>query len=107
MPRRGKSSKPKVRVDNAYVLLPLPSGVPVPMCFCGDPCKVAKSEEEDTYKQRYWMCANYAFDPPPRMICIGLLVRMYIFVPILLMSYYKMYDSRATIECFADPSTTL
>jgi len=20
--------------------LPLPSGVPVPMCFCGDPCKV-------------------------------------------------------------------
>ena len=47
MPRHGKSSKPKVRVDNAYARLPLPSGVPVPMCFCGDPCKVVKSEEEE------------------------------------------------------------
>ena len=86
MSRRGKSSKPTVWVGNAYAALPLPSGVPVPMCFCGDPCKVVESDEEDTYKQRYWMCANYAFDPPPRMIRIGLLVRMYIFVPILLMS---------------------
>ena len=32
---------------NAFDPLPLPSGVPVPMCFCGDPCKVAKSDEED------------------------------------------------------------
>ena len=24
----------------------MPSGVPVPICFCGDPCKVAKSDEE-------------------------------------------------------------
>ena len=38
------------------------SGVPVPMCFCGDPCKVAKSDEVDTYKQRYWMCSNSAFE---------------------------------------------
>ena len=53
MPRRGKSSKPKVRVGTAYAPLPLPSGVPVPMCFCGDPCKVAESDEHDTYKQRY------------------------------------------------------
>ena len=53
MPRRGKSGKPKVRVGNAYASLPLPSGVPVPMCFCDDPCKVAESDEEDTYKQRY------------------------------------------------------
>ena len=51
MPRHGKSSKPKVRVDNAYARLPLPSGVPVPMCVCGDPCKIAKSEEEETYNQ--------------------------------------------------------
>jgi len=40
MPRRGKSKKPPVRTGDAYVPLPLPSGVPVPMCFCGDPCKV-------------------------------------------------------------------
>jgi hypothetical protein len=41
---------------NAFDPLPLPSGVPVPMCWCGDPCKVAKSDEEDTCRQRYWMC---------------------------------------------------
>ena len=33
---------------NAFDPLPLPSGVLVPMCLCGDPCKVAKSDEEDT-----------------------------------------------------------
>jgi hypothetical protein len=43
----------------------------VPMCFCGDPCKVAKSNEEESYKQRYWMCKNYAFDSTPRQIHIG------------------------------------
>jgi len=75
-----------IPVSNAYLLLPLPSGVPVPMCFCGDPCKVAKSKEEDTYKQRYWMCANYAFDPPLRAFRIGLMVRMYFFVVILFLS---------------------
>ncbi|KAG2579354.1 hypothetical protein PVAP13_6NG282600 [Panicum virgatum] len=73
MPRRGKSKKPPVRTGDAYVRLPLPSGVSVPMCFCGDPCKVDVSIEEDTYKQRYWMCANYAFDPTPHQIRIGLL----------------------------------
>ena len=86
MPRRGKSGKPKVRVGNAYASLPLPSGVPVPMYFCSDPCKVGQSDEEDTYKQRYWMCANYAFDPPLRAIRIGLMVRMYFFVVILFLS---------------------
>ena len=78
MPRRGKSKKPPVRTGDAYVRLPLPSGVPVPMCFCGDPCKVDVSVEEETYRQRYWMCANYAFDPTPRQIRIGLLVRIYV-----------------------------
>ena len=57
--------------------LPLPSGVPVPMCFCGDPCKVAKSDEEDMYRQRYWMCSNFAFEPTLRqrrpIISVGLL----------------------------------
>ena len=35
---------------NAFDPLPLPSGVLVPMCFCGDPYKVAKSDEEDAYR---------------------------------------------------------
>ncbi|TKV90469.1 hypothetical protein SEVIR_9G031200v4 [Setaria viridis] len=47
---------------NAFGPLPMPSGVPVPMCFCGDPCKIA-SDAEDTYRQRYWMCSNFAFEP--------------------------------------------
>ena len=47
---------------NAFDPLPQPSGVPVPMCFCGDPCKVVKSDEDDTYRQRYWVCANFAFE---------------------------------------------
>ncbi|XP_008678760.1 uncharacterized protein [Zea mays] len=33
------------------------------MCFYGDPCKVDKSEDHDIYRQRYWMCANFAFEP--------------------------------------------
>jgi hypothetical protein len=79
MPRRGKSSKPKVMTGTAFTHSPLPSGVPMPMCFCGDPCKVAKSDEEESYNQRYWMCENYAFDPTTRQIRIGLLVRIFIF----------------------------
>ena len=47
-------------MGNAYARLPLPSGISVLMCFCSDPCMVGKSDEEETYKQRYWMCANYA-----------------------------------------------
>ena len=54
--------------ENVFDQLPLASGVPVPMCFCDDPCKVAKSDEEDTYRQRYWMCSNFAFEPT---LCIG------------------------------------
>jgi hypothetical protein len=63
----------------AFTRLPLPSGAPMPMCFYGDPCNVAKSDEEESYNQRYWMCENYAFDPTPRQIRIGLLVRIFIF----------------------------
>ena len=61
-------------MGSAFERLPLPSGVYVPMCYCGDRCKVAKSDEEDTYRQRYWMCDNFAFEPTPCQICIGLLV---------------------------------
>ncbi|KAF2912205.1 hypothetical protein DAI22_02g202000 [Oryza sativa Japonica Group] len=74
MPRRGKatnSSHPKT--GNAFNPLPLPSGVSVPMCWCGDPCKVAKSDEEETYMQRYWMCANFEFEPTPEIRRINLM----------------------------------
>jgi hypothetical protein len=57
---------------NAFDPLPLPSGVPVPMCFYGDPCKVAKSDEEDTYRQRYWKCANFAFDPTFLLVLLSI-----------------------------------
>ena len=60
---------------NAFNLLPLPSGVPVPMCFYDDPCKVAKSDEEDTYRQRYWMFFNFAFEPTLRQCRINKIVR--------------------------------
>ena len=59
---------------NAFDPLPLPSGVPVSMCFCGDPCKVAKSDEEDMYRQRYWMCSNFAFEPTLRQRRINKMV---------------------------------
>ncbi|XP_066347491.1 uncharacterized protein [Miscanthus floridulus] len=52
--------------ENAFDPLPVSSSVPFPMCWCGDPCKVAKSDEDDTYRQRYWMCANFAFEPTLR-----------------------------------------
>jgi hypothetical protein len=37
-------------IESPYVPKPLPSGVPIPMCFCGDPYKVDISEDETTYK---------------------------------------------------------
>ena len=60
---------------NVFDPLPLSSGVPVPMCFCDDPCKVAKSDEEDTYRQRYGMCSNFAFEPTLRQRRINKMVR--------------------------------
>ena len=39
--------------ENVFDPLPLPSGALVPMRFCGDPYKIAKFDEEDTYRQRY------------------------------------------------------
>jgi hypothetical protein len=49
-----------------YVPKPLPNGVPIPMCFCDDPCKVDIFEDEAIYKQRYWMCYNFAWEPTER-----------------------------------------
>jgi hypothetical protein len=60
----------------AFDPLPLPRGVSVSICFYGDPCKVAKSNEEDTYGQRYWMCANYVFEPTIAQCQINLMVRI-------------------------------
>lgn len=80
MPRRAKSkNKLGSRHQNAFIQLPLPSGVPVPMCYCGDPCKVAKSEEVETFRQTYWMCANFAFEPTVKQRLIGWLVRISFF----------------------------
>jgi hypothetical protein len=79
MPRYSKSSKPRMMTRTAFTRLPLPRGVPVLMCFCGDTCKVAKSDDEERYNQRYWMCDNYAFDPTPHQICIGLIVTILFF----------------------------
>jgi hypothetical protein len=50
-------------MGTTFARLPLPGGVPVLMCYYGDPCKVAKSDEEEMCNQRYWMCDNYKFDP--------------------------------------------
>ena len=61
--------------ENAFDPLPLSSGVLVPMCFCSDPCKVAKSDEEDTYMQSYWMCSNFTFEPTLRQCRINKMVR--------------------------------
>jgi hypothetical protein len=60
----------------AFDPLHLPTGVPVPMCFCGNPCKVDKSEDHDTYRQKYWMCANYAFEPMIVQRRMNLMVRI-------------------------------
>lgn len=51
-----------------------PPGVTPPMCWCGDPCRVELSYDKETWKQRYWMCANWAFDPPEKAIILGKLV---------------------------------
>jgi hypothetical protein len=80
MPRRGISSKPRVMMGTTFTHLPLSGGVPVPMCYCGNPCKVVKSDEEETYNQKYWMCDNYAFSSTPHQICIGLMVKILFFV---------------------------
>ena len=107
MPRRGKSKKPPVRTGDAYVPLPLPSGVPVPMCFCGDPCKVDMSIEENTYRQRYWMCANYAFDPTHRQIRIVLQISIYVLSKFTLILLEIVCEYCVTMDCFVDPSPAL
>ena len=77
------------------------------MCFYGDPCKVDVSVEEDTYRQRYWMCANYAFDPTPHQIRIGLLVSIYFVSTFTLILLQIVCEYCVTMDYFVDPSPAL
>src|SRR6185295_19989403 len=46
---------------------PVPEGMQVPMCFCGSLCKLMKSKVlGDFFGMRFFMCENYAHDPPKR-----------------------------------------
>jgi hypothetical protein len=92
--------------ESPYVPKPLPSGVPIHMCFCGDPCKVDISEDETTYKQRYWMCFNFAWEPTQRRStfivrnCYCLLINLCYMKFCILIGF-------VTIAFVADPSTAL
>ncbi|WVZ91369.1 hypothetical protein U9M48_037551 [Paspalum notatum var. saurae] len=54
-----------------YSRMAIPVGLVPPMCFCGDPCKLEMSDEDETFRRRYWMCANWAFDPPEKALMKG------------------------------------
>ncbi|WVZ94754.1 hypothetical protein U9M48_040616 [Paspalum notatum var. saurae] len=56
-----------------YTRMPIPAGLVPPMCFCGDPCKMEMSDEEETFRRRYWMCGNWAFDPLEKTVLRGIL----------------------------------
>jgi hypothetical protein len=94
--------------ESPYVPNLLPSGVPIPMCFCGDPCKVDISEDEATYKQRYWMYSNFAWEPTEcqrRSIfivrnCFCLLINLCHMKFCILIGF-------ETIAFVADPSTAM
>ncbi|CAN6209843.1 unnamed protein product [Urochloa humidicola] len=43
----------------------VPEGVHVPMCFCGDLCKLVQSKVLGVYYgMRFFMCDNFDYDPP-------------------------------------------
>jgi hypothetical protein len=94
--------------ESPYISKPLPSGVPIPMCLCGDPCKVDISENEATYKQRYWMCSNFAWEPTEHQrrstfivkICFCLLIH-------LCLMKFCISIGFETIPFAADPSTAM
>ncbi|CAN6213279.1 unnamed protein product [Urochloa humidicola] len=47
------------------VIADVPEGVHVPMCFCGDLCKLMKSKVLGVYYgMRFFMCDNFEYDPP-------------------------------------------
>jgi hypothetical protein len=63
--------------ESPYAIKPLPVGVPRPMCLCGDLCKVDISEDEETYRQRYWMCPNFAWEPTEQQRRSDFIVRKF------------------------------
>ncbi|CAN6338737.1 unnamed protein product [Urochloa humidicola] len=47
------------------VTVVVPEGVHVPMCFCGDLCKLVQSKVLGVYYgMRFFMCDNFDYDPP-------------------------------------------
>jgi hypothetical protein len=94
--------------ESPYVSKPLPSGVPIPMCFYDDPCKVDISEDETTYKQRYWMCSNSAWEPTERQCRSTFIMRNYYCLLINLCHMKScILIGFVTIAFAIDPSTAL
>jgi hypothetical protein len=94
--------------ESSYVPKPLSSGVPIPMCFYGDPCKVGISEDETTYKQRYWMCSNFAWEPTERQRRSTFIVRNYfcLLINLCFMKFCILIEFE-TIAFALDPSTAM
>jgi hypothetical protein len=78
------------------------------MCFCGDPCTIDISEDEATYKQRYWMCSNFTWEPTERQRRSTFIVRnfFYLFINLCLMKFCILIGFE-TIAFAADPSTAM
>jgi hypothetical protein len=94
--------------ESPYVPKPFSSGVPIPMCFYGDPCKVDISEDEATYKQRYWMCSNFAWEPTERLRRSTFIVRnCYCLLNNLCYMKSCILIGFVTIAFAVDPSTVL
>jgi len=74
------------------------------MCFCGDPCKVDISKDEETYKQRYWMCSNFAWELTPEQRRNKFIVRKFYCA---LRSLCHIKHDFLTIIFVADPSTVV
>jgi hypothetical protein len=94
--------------ESPYVPKPLHSGVPILMCFCDDPCKVDISKDEAIYKQRYWMCSNFAWEPTERQHRSTFIVRNYfcLLINLCLMKFCILIGFE-TIAFVADPSTAM
>jgi hypothetical protein len=95
-------------IESPYVPKLLSSSVPIPICFCGDPCKVDISKDETTYKQRYWMCFNFAWEPIERQRRSTFIVRNY-FCSLINLCHMKfcILIGFETIAFVADLSTAM
>ena len=60
MASSGGDDKPKDKVG-----CPLTDGLEAPLCWCQDSCRLWKSlDMADTFNRRFFMCANYEWEPP-------------------------------------------